>query len=96
MCRRWSGAPTVAWVDFPAARFVWTGPGGAPRLFRSSEKTQRGNCPRCGSAICALDDGADTIAIVIGSLDRPNLIRPDVRHSYRSARPRWWQVEVRD
>lgn len=94
MCRRWSGAPTVAWVEFPLEAFSWTGPGGEPALFRSSEKTQRGSCPKCGSAICAIDDGYENISIVMGSLDRPNLIVPDVQHSYKSFRPKWWQPTV--
>ena len=95
MCRRWSGAPTVAWVEFPLTDFEWTSAGRIPQLFRSSEKTQRGHCPACGSALCALDDGYENISIVMGSLDRPNLIVPDERHSFRSAGPRWWHAEVR-
>lgn len=93
-CRKWSGAPTLAWVEFPLSAFEWTGPAGRPRLYRSSAKTQRGNCPECGGALCALDDGYENISLVIGSLDRPNLIKPDAAHSYRSARPKWWRVEV--
>ena len=95
MCRRWSGAPSVAWVEFPLAAFAWSGPGGEPHLFRSSDKTQRGHCPSCGSVLCALDDGYANISIVIGSLDRPNLIVPDAQHSYRSSRPKWWHPDVR-
>jgi len=96
MCRRWSGAPTVAWVEFPLSGFRWEGAGGEPKLFRSSAKTRRGNCPTCGSALCAVDDGYENISIVIGSLDRPNLIVPDAAHSYRGARPRWWHPAVTD
>ncbi len=91
MCRRWSGAPTVAWVEFPLAAFEWTGAGGEPHLFQSSEKTKRGNCPKCGSSICAVNDGYENISIVIGSLDQPNLIIPDVQHSYSSSKPEWYQ-----
>ena len=94
MCRRWSGAPSVAWAEFPLAAFKWTGAAGEPKLFRSSEKTRRGNCPECGSAICAVDDGYDHISIVIGALDRPNMVIPDERHSYRAARPKWWRPGV--
>ena len=93
-CRRWSGAPSVAWVEFPLAAFAWTGPGGEPKYVQSSEKTRRGSCPVCGSGICAVDEGYDNISLVIGALDRPNLIVPDVQHSYRSFRPKWWHPEV--
>lgn len=92
MCQKWSGAPSVAWVEFPLDAFRWTGV--EPRYFRSSEKTQRGNCPVCGSAICAVDDGYENISIVVGALDRPNMVVPDERHSYRSSKPRWWRPEV--
>ncbi|MGP1395555.1 MAG: GFA family protein [Inquilinaceae bacterium] len=95
VCRRWSGAPTVAWVEFPLTAVAWTGPGGEPRLFRSSPKTRRGFCPSCGSALCAIDDGYPNISLVIASLDRPNLIVPDAGHSYKSDRPRWWHPDVR-
>ena len=94
MCRRWSGAPTVAWVEFPLSVVKWTGPTKGPRLFRTSENTQRGNCPKCGSAICAVDDGYENISIVLGSLDRPNMIVPDIQHSYRSFKPKWWHPDV--
>ncbi len=93
-CRRWSGAPTVAWVEFPLAAFEWTGPGGEPRYFQSSEKTRRGSCPDCGSSLCALDEGYSNISLLIGALDRPNLIVPDAQHSYRSFRPNWWHPNV--
>ena len=92
-CRRWSGAPTVAWVEFPLSAFAWTGET-EPRYFRSSEKTRRGNCPTCGSALCAVDDGYANISIVMGSLDRPNAIVPDARHSFRASGPRWWRAGV--
>jgi hypothetical protein len=94
MCQRWSGAPTVAWVDFPWSGFEWTGPGGAPALYRSSEKTQRGHCGTCGSPICAIDDGRDKIAITIATLDEPSRIVPGRQHSFRDAAPAWWSVSI--
>ena len=93
MCWRWSGAPTVAWVEFPLEAFKWTGTLGEPQFFQSSEKTMRGNCPKCGSSICALNEGYDKISLVIGSLDQPDLIVPDVQHSYSSSKPKWWRGE---
>lgn len=94
VCRRWSGAPTLAWVEFPLENFSWEPDTSALNFFQSSAKTQRGSCANCASAICAIDDGYENISIVMGSLDRPNLIVPDIQHSYRSARPKWWAPEV--
>lgn len=95
MCRRWSGAPTLAWVEFPLAAFEWTGEGGEPHFFRSSKKTQRGNCTECGSALCAIDEGYDRISITVGALDHPDQVVPDERHSFASARPDWWQPALK-
>lgn len=95
MCQKWSGAPTLAWLEFPQAAFQWTGPGGSPRLFQSSKKSKRGNCPECGSAICAIDEGYENISIVIGSLDEPDLVVPDVQHSFEKSKPAWWRPAVK-
>jgi hypothetical protein len=94
MCQKWSGAPTVAWVEFPLKSFKWTGKGGEPAYYQSSEKTSRGFCPKCGSTLCAVDDGYDNIALTIASLDNPNLVVPDKQHSYHGSAPSWWKVKV--
>lgn len=96
MCQRHSGAPTLAWVEFPREAVRWTGPGGTPALWRSSEGSSRAFCPVCGSTLGAVDD-APVVALLVGSFDRPNrqALRPTA-HSYRSARPRWWHVETGD
>ncbi len=90
MCQRHSGAPTLAWVEVPRGAVAWTGPGGAPSVWRSSDWSSRAFCPLCGSALGAVDD-APTVALVTGSFDRPNLreLRPDY-HSHVGSRPAWW------
>jgi hypothetical protein len=94
MCQTWSGAPTVAWVGFPRGSLTWTGPGGAPRMYRSSETAERGFCPSCGGTLCAVEDGADAIVMTIASLDEPDRIVPGPQHSYRDAAPTWWSVSI--
>ncbi|MEO0783512.1 MAG: GFA family protein, partial [Pseudomonadota bacterium] len=92
MCQRHSGALTVAWVEFPKDAVRWTGPGGAPALWRSSDKSSRAFCPTCGSTIGAVDD-APVIALVLGIFDKPGAAaRRPTSHSYRSKRPKWWRV----
>lgn len=93
-CQSWSGAPTVAWVEFPLDSFQWVGSGGEPSYFSSSAKTQRGHCPKCGSNICAVDEGYDNISIVMGSLDTAEAIIPDIQHSFEDEKPNWWRAEV--
>lgn len=96
MCQRHSGALTLAWVEFPRDRVDWVGPGGAPQLWRSSAKSSRAFCPTCGSTIGAIDD-APTIALVLGTFDKPNRkeLAP-VAHSYTSSRPKWWHITIGD
>lgn len=87
-CQRWSGAPAVAWVGFPRRNLRWTGPGGAPALFRSSAGCQRAFCPRCGSTLAALDDGAPGIDLTLGCFDDPAPFAPG-DHSFPAAAPPW-------
>ena len=93
MCRRWSGAPTVAWVEFPEKDLIWENDL-APSFFRSSKKTSRGFCAKCGSSICAIDEGYENVSIAIGSLDRPNMVVPNEAHSFARFKPKWWKPEI--
>jgi hypothetical protein len=90
MCRRHSGAPTLAWVEVPRDALTWTGAGGAPSVWRSSDWSSRAFCPVCGATLGAIDD-APTVALVAGAFDRPNLkaLRPEY-HSCVGGRPSWW------
>ena len=81
-------------MDLPLDGFRWTGPGGEPAFFRSSDRTRRGHCPACGSALCALDDGSDRIALTIATLDEPDPIMPGRQHSFRDGVPPWWRVSI--
>lgn len=94
MCQRHTGALTTAWVEFASDRVTWTGPGGMPSLYRSSEFSSRAFCPACGSTIGAVDD-KPVIALLLGIFDRPGareLMPAD--HSFRGGRPKWWHVEA--
>lgn len=95
MCRKHTGALTAAWAEFPSKAVAWTGPGGQPATYRSSEISCRAFCQKCGSTLGAIDD-APTIALLLGSFDKPakqDLI--PTGHSFRSGRPKWWRVEIK-
>lgn len=94
MCHRHTGALTTAWVEFPREAVRWTGPGGPPATFRSSESSSRAFCPACGSSVGAIDD-APVVALLLGAFDRPGVrdLKP-TSHSFRGARPRWWRVNI--
>ena len=93
-CQQHTGAPTAAWVEFPAARLRWTGAGGKPATFRSSDYSSRAFCPACGSSVGAIDD-EPVIALLIGGFDDPAdpALAPQ-DHSFADCRPGWLQVET--
>lgn len=94
MCQRHSGALTVAWVEFDKKLVNWTGPGGVPSTWRSSDYSSRAFCPVCGSTIGAIDD-QPVVALVLGVFDAPNRkeLTP-LSQSYPSSRPDWWRVDI--
>ncbi|BEM27875.1 hypothetical protein SME05J_14450 [Serratia marcescens] len=92
-CRRHSGAPTLCWVEFPRQAVEWNGPGGMPRLYRSSPYSSRAFCPRCGSTLGAVDD-EPTVALATGSFDRADL--PELRptsQAFADVCPEWWRID---
>lgn len=92
-CQRHSGAPTLCWVEFTCSSVRWTGVGGMPTLYRSSDYSSRAFCPRCGSTLGAVDD-QPTVALAVGSFDDATL--PELQpssHSFVDACPGWWKVE---
>lgn len=93
-CQRHTGAPTAAWVEFPADRLRWTGAGGKPSVWRSSDCSSRAFCPACGSSIGAIDD-EPVVALLIGGFDDPNdpSLAPQY-HSFEDCRPGWLSVET--
>jgi hypothetical protein len=95
ICQRHTGSLTVAWVEFPSDAVTWTGAGGTPATYRSSDYSSRAFCPSCGSTLGAIDDDP-VIALVLGVFDNPSAkeLAP-TSHSYRGGRPRWWHVDIK-
>jgi hypothetical protein len=96
MCQRHSGGLTLTWVEYPRDQVTWTGPGGAPSTYRSSDYSSRAFCPKCGSTLGAIDD-APVIALTTGAFDKPHLLplKPSY-HSFKGGRPKWWHLEIKD
>jgi len=92
-CQKSSGAPTVAWTEFALKSFEWLNKTYL-ELYRSSEKTQRFFCKKCGSFMGAINDGCANISIVITSLKNTSLIIPTKQHSYKESAPSWWKVNI--
>ena len=93
MCQHHSGAVTLHWVEFPADSVKWTGPGGKPRIWRSSDYSSRAFCGECGSTLGANDD-KPVVALVLGVFDSNNRqeLAP-VSHSFAGKRPNWAKAE---
>jgi hypothetical protein len=95
ICQRHSGALTTAWVEFPKASVQWTGPGGVPATYRSSDFSRRAFCAKCGSSLGAIDD-EPIVALLLGSFDANSgkELMPTA-HSFPDVRPNWWHVEAK-
>jgi hypothetical protein len=89
LCQRHSGAVTLHWAEFPAEKVKWTGPGGKPSTWRSSDYSSRSFCKVCGSTLGAIDD-KPVVALVLGSFDSNNRreLAPEF-HSYAGKQPQW-------
>lgn len=81
MCRKASGAPFAAFVEFPEGAFEWIQ--GKPDQYRSSTGVIRRFCGNCGSSLTFETDGM--LFISLGSLDFPEHVVVE-RHCYTRAR----------
>jgi hypothetical protein len=89
-CRRTSGAAFMTFVHFPVEAFRWTS--GQPTRYRSSAAAERGFCAVCGSTLSMHEAVlADRVQVSLGSLDRPDLVRPD-DHVWTSRQLPWLEV----
>lgn len=91
-CQQHTGALTAVWVEFAAQAVRWTGEGGKPSTYRSSDYSSRAFCPTCGSSIGAIDD-EPVIALLLGCFDdnKQPEFAPE-NHSFADMKPDWWHV----
>ena len=91
MCRRASGAAFLTHVHFPIGTFTWIQ--GNPTRYRSSSEAERGFCNSCGSTLtmheAVLDD---RVQVALGSLDRPENVRPD-DHVWTGSQLPWLRID---
>lgn len=91
-CRRAAGAPAVAWLTFPSARFAFTN--GEPQRFRSSPHVERSFCGRCGTPLTYVRDDHPEVDVTTGSLDAPERAAP-TDQTWVADRLPWWRPEPR-
>jgi hypothetical protein len=88
MCQRHSGAVTLHRAEFPAETVKWTGPGGKPKTWRSSDYSSPALCGACGSTPGAIDD-RPVVALVLGTFDGDNRRELALQsHSFAGNQPR--------
>ena len=89
-CRRASGSAFLSFVHFPKASFAWEAL--EPTRYRSSAFAERGFCPACGSTLSMHEEVlGDRVQVTLGSLDRPEEVRPD-DHVWAQSRLPWLDV----
>jgi len=89
-CRRASGAAFMTFVHFPVDAFEWIG--AQPQRYRSSAAAERGFCAVCGSTLSMHEAVlADRVQVSLGSLDRPDLVRPD-DHVWTVSQLPWLEI----
>lgn len=96
ICQKHTGGQTVVWLEFAAHDVQWTGEGGGPATWRSSDVSSRAFCPRCGSSLGAIDDGP-VIALLSGVFDQNQsaAFAPDF-HAFEDMKPKWWREVLPD
>ncbi len=86
MCQKGVGGPLAALAPVQLGEFAWTR--GTPASFAGSSLAHRDFCARCGRPWSFRYDNGETIAVTLGSLDRPQDV-PPVRHYGFEARIGW-------
>jgi hypothetical protein len=92
ICRKTSGAPSVAWVTVQRDHFHLLA--GTPKSFRSSDHATRTFCSACGTPLTFSSDRLPgEIDVTIASLDEPERVAPE-DHTWVSSKLDW--VEISD
>jgi hypothetical protein len=89
MCRKATGAPAAAWVNFPLDTFRFVS--GEPAFYLSSPGVRRGFCSQCGGSLCTAEEDSDQISVLIGSLDDPTRIMP-AYHIWTDSQVSWFTI----
>lgn len=78
MCQKAFGSFFAPLTGVPLSAFGLTR--GRLSLFNSSDRAERGFCRECGTPLTFHYVGGDRIAVSIGSLDRPEAVRPATQY----------------
>jgi hypothetical protein len=82
MCQKAFGSFFAPLVGIALEDITWTR--GLPRVFSSSEATERGFCGNCGTPLTFHYVFSDRISVSIGSLDDPKRVAPARQYGIES------------
>lgn len=85
MCQKAFGNLFGVFGSVPRAALRFTA--GSPKLYPSSPFAERGFCAACGTPLTFRYLKSDWIAVSIGSLDRPEAVRPEIHWGIESQVP---------
>ena len=85
LCQKAFGNVFAVFGSLPMAALSFTR--GKPRHFRSTPYAERGFCDACGTPLTFRYLRSEWIAIAIGSLDRPENVRPEMHWGIESQVP---------
>lgn len=91
MCRRASGSAFGVFARAPSDKLRWLGK--EPKRYKSSAIAVRAFCADCGSPIYfQYDSRPEYYALAVGSLDRPDLVKPGRHWGVESEIP-WARID---
>ncbi len=85
LCQKAFGNVFAVFGSLPRTALRFTS--GAPQFYRSTPYAERGFCRNCGTPLTFAYLRSDWIAIAIGSLDRPDAVRPEMHWGIESQVP---------
>ena len=85
MCQKAFGSFFAPLAGVTLDDITWTR--GLPRVFSSSEETERGFCGNCGTPLTFHYVFSDRISVSLGSLDDPTKIAPTSQYGVESRMP---------
>lgn len=91
MCRKSTGAPVSAWMDFKAGQLHWES---RERLaeYASSDGFRRGFCSQCGSTLTYRSvNHPEYVSLAISSLDSADQVQPTY-HIYTDDQLPWFDI----
>lgn len=91
MCQKATGAAYLTMAEFPQEQVTWLE--NKPQWRASSDKAERGYCPKCGGAVSFRYSGGETVDLAVVLFDAPKAFPPTHDIFTESAQP-WTALDA--